>query len=123
MDDSNTKTSGDDISENIMVYEEDIFLEKFGRLKYYLFNDLSIFDSLLKKAGKSLIVLSPGIEWVLNEGLSEKIKELMNKYNVLYSMTSYMEDNENIIILNKYIDDEWYFCNLNDVLKVEGSDD
>jgi predicted ATPase len=88
--------------------EEEIFLEEQKKyFKYSLSNDLD--QIILTINSKTRFNFSlEDIEWKLNPVLSKKVKDLMDKYQVNYSMTTYSDKYYNYLYINKRIDNEWF---------------
>ncbi|MDR2942711.1 MAG: AAA family ATPase [Treponema sp.] len=87
--------------------EEEIFIEELKRnFKYFLSNDLN--QIIFTINSKTLFNIKiEDIEWELNTGLSKNVKDLMDKYHVNYSMTTYSVDNIYRLVINKRIGNEW----------------
>ena len=47
-------------------------------------------------------------KWVYNSYLSVSVKQLMNKHQVSYSMTTYCEGKVRIITINMRVGDDWF---------------
>lgn len=80
-------------------FEEEINI--IGRLLKYCFsnNITDIEKNINLRTGKSIDLSN--VDWKLNTVLSEKVIEAMNKNNVEYSMTTYIEDNVRRIVVNR----------------------
>ena len=86
--------------------EKDIFIEDFGLLKYSLSNDLNIIrNAMFMRTGQKFL---DKIEWRLNPYLSENVKRVMNKHHVNYSMTTYIEQSDIMLVINKRSGNNWY---------------
>jgi len=48
-------------------------------------------------------------KWVVNPYLSVSVKHLMNKHQVIYSMTTYYEKTVRIIVINMKVGDKWFY--------------
>ena len=90
--------------------EEEIDLENegYGILKYSLSNNLDDINTAIFNRTGFLFDLDDS-KWKENNGLSPKVKELMDKYNVNYSMTTYSNNNINQLIINKRSEDNWLY--------------
>ena len=98
-----------DKSKSSEYIEEDIFIDIIGFLKYSLSNNpLIILDAITKRTGYKIDDNINSIEWLLNTGLSENVKNVMNKHDVNYSMTTYVENSIKRVIINKREIDGWY---------------
>jgi len=87
--------------------EDDIFIEGIGVLKYSLSSDINIIKkAILKRTGQEIY---NEIYWILNTELSENVKRAMNKHNVNYSMTTYVENSNRIVVINKRNGNNWYY--------------
>jgi hypothetical protein len=95
-------------------FEEDIFIESLGQLRYSLSNDFNQILVAIKKGSGVDNINTDGLEWTLNTGLSENVKKAMNKHNVDYSMTMYNEGDDLITIINRRSSDKWYFVYFNE---------
>jgi hypothetical protein len=94
--------------------EEDIYIEKYGILKYSLSNSLDdIKIAIITRTGK-YIDLEKAL-WHLNPGLSINVKQLMNSHNVNYSMTTYIFDKTNVLGINMRAGDDWYFTSYDEI--------
>ena len=61
--------------------EKEVYVEGYGKLRYYLSNDInSILDVIRIKTGMELNFLA-GIQWNLNIHLSENVKEIILSCN------------------------------------------
>jgi hypothetical protein len=99
-------------------YEKDdtyeIFIDDCNMLlKYSLSENIEGIEQAIKARTKQ-IWHGNSQNWQLNTELSEKVKNLMNKYNVNYSMTTYIEYIEKrtirFIIVNRRRGDQWFIC-------------
>ena len=86
--------------------KEKIFVDFGGgdgmSLTYHLSNSLDDIKETIYKTTGCLIDLNE-IYWTLNHELSESVTDLMNKYNVDYSMVFFEG-----ITVNRRIGDSWY---------------
>jgi len=92
------------------IATENIYLfETLDQFTYSLSNSLDEIEKIIYiRTGKN--VKFDNVNWSLNTtNLSPKVKALMNKHNVNYSMTIY----SNSVIVNKRVGNEWYFLSLN----------
>jgi predicted ATPase len=86
--------------------KEKIYLEELNEnYEYYLSNNLDII--------KKIIYLETGLNinlemenWKLNQDLSKNVKEIMNKYKVIYSMTTKKKNDIQYIWINKCVEDK-----------------
>jgi len=99
-------------------YAEEFIVVKSGDPKEDLLLNYSLSNSLddIKIAIFKRTELNIKIEkakWVLNSNLSVSVKHLMNKHQVLFSMTTYDETIEKriikSIIINMRVGDNWFF--------------
>lgn len=108
MDNINGKLSSTLKSSQVKYFEENIYIEGYGYLKYSFSNSFEeIKKSILRRTGKYNLNFINGLEWYLNQNLSDNVKNLMNKYNINYSMTMYNKGINRVIIINKRIGSEW----------------
>jgi len=89
-------------------YEDEIYIDSLNRdFKYALSNNLDdIRCAILEKAGYN-IKLENEIPQ-LNPNLSIKVKNMMNKYDVEFSMTTYIDNGNRKIVINRRIKGQWY---------------
>jgi len=89
--------------------EEEIFIESLNQLlKYSLSNDISDIEGAIKNRLNIKINLSE-TNWRLNTQLSEDVKNIMNKNNTIYSMTTYIEGKTRYVIINRQSGNNYYF--------------
>jgi len=89
--------------------EKDIYIERLGNLKYSLSNNLKyILDAVITRSNNTFFISVEDIDWRINTGLSENVKNIMIEYSLTYSMTIYKENQSTIIIINKHEGDKWY---------------
>jgi hypothetical protein len=94
--------------------EEDIYIEKYGILKYSLSNSLDdIKIAIITRTG-NYSDLERAV-WKLNTGLSINVKQLMNSHNVNYSMTTFIDDKRNFLVVNMRVGDNWYFTGYDEI--------
>ncbi|MCL2793042.1 MAG: hypothetical protein FWD87_08110 [Spirochaetaceae bacterium] len=88
--------------------EEKITLEETGQLlKYSLSNDLNdIKNAIYERTGYSINL--DDVIPKLNPYLSVSVKQLMNKYNANFSMTTSRKDNAICVWINRRVVDEWF---------------
>jgi curved DNA-binding protein CbpA len=88
----------------------EIFLPETGDLlKYSLSKDIKGIEKAIKK--RTLQIWNGNRQtWGLNQNLSESVKKLMNKYNVDYSMTTYLEGVYRVTVINRRRGNQWYIC-------------
>jgi len=88
--------------------EEEIFVEGTDMLlRYSLSNDLREIERAIQNRIGSSINLS-NIAWVLNPELSISVKNLMNRLNVNYSMTTWNEGIYRYVIVNRRVGNNWF---------------
>jgi predicted ATPase len=97
--------------------EETILLEEWKQyFKYSLSNDLNQIILTINSKTRFNINLED-IKWKLNTELSKNVKDLMDKYQVDYSMTTYSDKNYYFLVINKRTCKEWFtfsFAEAND---------
>ena len=102
------------IKSKFVSLEEDIDLknEGYGILKYSLSNNLDDINTAIFNRTGFLIDLDDS-KWKENNGLSPKVKELMKKHHVNYSMTIYSQKlfpyNVRCLVINKRSEDNWLY--------------
>ena len=94
-------------------YTEEYIVVKFDDPKEDVFLNYSLSNSLddIKIAIFNRTGLDLNIEkakWVYNPYLSVSVKQLMNKHQVSYSMTTYYEGKVRIITINMRVGDNWF---------------
>jgi len=111
MEQFKNKTSSSVSTDNKPVFiEEEIYIETMGYFKYTLSNKINVIINEIYNRVKCSIPDSPSqIPWKLNHELSPNVKNIMNKYNNKYSMTSYWEGSIKYVIINKKSNDNWYY--------------
>jgi len=91
------------------IFEEDIYIENIGVLRYSLSNDIyKIQDEIFNRIGNDDFSFIDGYCWMLNTELSNNVKRVMNRLNVNYSMTCFTEDGIHYLIINKKEGNRWY---------------
>jgi len=91
------------------VFEEDIYIENRGILRYSLSNDINkIKVAIYKHTGNDDFSFINEYGWRLNTNLSNNVKLVMNKYDVNYSMTYYSKDGIQFLVINKREGNRWY---------------
>jgi predicted ATPase len=93
---------------NTECKEDEITLEGYGNLRYSLSNDPKEIERLMYKRIGYYFYINTA-KWKINPSLSDKVKELMKKHNVNYSMTIYYNEGIRKIVINKYFENDWYF--------------
>ena len=90
------------------LFEEEIYVEGTDMLlKYSLSNDLDeILNEIYSRTGYE--VDSKNLDWKLNPLLSVSVINLMNKHEVDYSMTTYLENDTRNVVINRRVDDKWF---------------
>ena len=88
--------------------EEEIFVEGTDMLlRYSLSNDLQEIERAIQNRTDFSISLS-NIAWVLNPELSISVKNLMNRLNLNYSMTTWNEGIYRYVIVNRRVGNNWF---------------
>jgi hypothetical protein len=88
--------------------EEEIFVEDAGiLLKYSLSNSPREIENAIRDRNGYSFDLSD-VTWRQNSALSKNVKEVMNRYNVDYSMTTYKEGIYIYIIVNRRRGNNWF---------------
>jgi hypothetical protein len=97
--------------------EEDIYIENIGVLKYSISNSLDdISIAVITRTGH-YIDLEKAV-WKLNLELSTSVKQLMNSYNVNYSMTTFINSEKvKHLVINMRTGNNWYLTGYE---KIEG---
>lgn len=94
---------------NNTTYEENIYIEDFGLLRYTLSNDLNkIQEAACLQTDIEDFSFIDKFGWKENLGLSENVKKVMKRLNVVYSMTFFIEKNTECLVINKYDNGKWY---------------
>ena len=89
-------------------YAEEYITVDSMLLNYSLSNSLEdIRIAIFKRTG--LDIKLEKAKWQINPCLSISVKHLMNKHQVIYSMTSYYEEKVRIIGVNMRVGDKWFF--------------
>jgi uncharacterized protein YgiM (DUF1202 family) len=89
--------------------EEEIYVEKYGYLKYTLSNDINVIVNVIyNRFGFSYSDNTSQIIWEINPNLSLNVKKIMNRHDLDYSMTSYLEGSKEIVVINKKSGNNWY---------------
>jgi tetratricopeptide (TPR) repeat protein len=95
------------------VPEEEIFVElpeNTGRFfKYSLSNSLAEIGHAIYVRTGLKFDLEKAV-WELNHRLSVSVKDLMNRHNVEYSMTTWIEEGHRSIIINRRSRNKWFYC-------------
>ena len=92
-----------------VCFEENIYVENFGLLKYSLSNDIGLIQSaIIKRTGNSDTSFIHRYGWQLNPVLSENVKNVMSKHNVNYSMTYFTHEGYWTLLINKRDGEKWY---------------
>ena len=77
-------------------------------LNYSLSNSLEdIKIAIFRRTG--LEIKLEKAKWQINSYLSVSVKNLMIKHQVLYSMTTFYEKKNRVIVINMHVGDNWYF--------------
>jgi hypothetical protein len=97
---------------NPNVLEEEIFVElpeNTGKFfNYSLSNSLDeIGQAIYARTGVKFDL--DEVAWELNPRLSVSVKDLMNRYNVDYSMTIWIEEGHRSIIINRRSGNKWFY--------------
>jgi hypothetical protein len=91
------------------IFEEDIYIENIGVLRYSLSNDIyKIQNEIFNRIGNDDFSFIDGYCWRLNTELSNNVKRVMNSLNINYSMTCFTEDGIQYLIINKREGNRWY---------------
>jgi len=99
-----------ELSEELSNDEQGVFIESLSKLyNYTISNNLSEIEYAINKRTGYFINLE-NVNWQLNPNLATEVKELMNKYNVIYSMTFWSDYENDIIniVINKQLNSEWF---------------
>jgi len=91
--------------------EEEIFNEKENKLLLYsLSNNTSeIETSIEARAGKTAKLSDIG--WSLSSDVSSNVKDVMNRLNLNYAMTTYLENEfTRVTIVYRRVRDQWFTC-------------
>jgi len=90
------------------LIEEEIFIESMNiHLKYSLSNSLDDLEvAIALRVG--IIIDLKVINWWPNNELSINVKDIMNNNNVNYSIATFIEKNQIVIIANRRIEDRWF---------------
>jgi hypothetical protein len=92
------------------VIEENIVLREDGqRWKYSLSNNLDEIRDAIYKRVRIKIDKIEDVEWEINLKLSQDVKDLMQKYNVVYSMTAFFKNDIVNVVINKREKEQWLF--------------
>ena len=87
--------------------EKYINVEGYGNLKYFLSNNLDD----LEKAIFTLTGFNHYLDdakWYKNTELSSSVKKIMDKYQVIYSMTIYNRKGIMQLVVNKHFENNWF---------------
>jgi len=91
------------------IFEEDIYIENIGVLRYSLSNDIyKIQDEIYRRTGNDDFSFIDEYCWRLNTELSNNVKRVMNRLNVNYSMTYFTENGIQYLVVNKREGNRWY---------------
>ena len=92
--------------EYIVVKADDLKNDKL--LNYSLSNSLDdIKIAIFNRTGLKLKLEKS--KWIYNSYLSISVKQLMNKHQVSFSMTTYNRDKVKVICINMRVGDNWFF--------------
>ena len=102
-------------SEQKGCIEEEIFLEEINKLlKYSLSNSLEeIKNSIYVRTGYNINLNE--VNWNVNTGLSLGVIKMMNKNNVNFSMTTWIEHGFKEIIINRRSGDRWFYAGFREI--------
>ena len=104
-------TASSSTGNNPAFIEEEVYVETMGYLKYTLSNDLGvIINEIYKRVHCTIPDSSSKIPWNINHDLSPNVKNSMNKHNLNYSMTSFLDGSIEFVIINKRSDSNWYIA-------------
>ena len=88
--------------------EEQLILENYpDPFTYYLSNNIEDIDKIIYSIIDKKLNLN-NIKWQLNPKLSQKVKDLMNKLNLKYSMTLYTWNGVRYLVVNMQDNSDWY---------------
>jgi TolB-like protein len=87
---------------------ETIYVDGFGQLTYSLSNSRNEIERAIYTR-TSINVDLDKVNWILNTGLSENVKNVMNNRNVNYSMTIAVNAGRRYFIVNKRENNRWFF--------------
>ena len=91
------------------IFEEDIYIENIGVLRYSLSNDIyKIQEAIYRRTGNDNFIFIDEYCWRLNPELSNNVKRVMNRLNVNYSMTCFNEYSVQYLVINKREGNKWY---------------
>jgi hypothetical protein len=99
------------LSGNIQEYhneciEEFIFVEGYGKLKYFLSNNLYDIEKAIFSISGFTHNLSNAI-WQKNPNLSINVRKIMDKHKLVYSMTTYYHQGIRQLVVNKHFENDW----------------
>jgi len=95
--------------QNGCIEEMVIINETNDLLKYSFSNNLdSIKNAIFSRTGHNIDL--ENATWVLNKNLSIDVKNIMNSYNVNYSMTIDIRDNSESLVVNMRVGDKWFIA-------------
>jgi len=108
-DNSNTSSSSQKSDQPLFI-EKDIYIDGMGYLHYTLSNNINtIVNEIYNRVRCKLPDTPSQIPWMENPVLSPNVKNIMNKHNYKYSMTSYFEGSMEYVIINKKSNGNWYY--------------
>jgi hypothetical protein len=87
---------------------ETIYVDGFGQLTYSLSNSRNEIERAIYTR-TSINVDLDKVNWILNTGLSENVKIVMNNRNVNYSMTIAVNAGRRYFIVNKRENNRWFY--------------
>jgi len=86
--------------------EKIIEVEGFGELKYFLSNNLvDIEKAIFTITGFNRYL--GNAKWYKNKELSSNVQNIMDKYQVIYSMTIFYEEGIRRLVVNKHFENDW----------------
>ena len=101
-----TKNQAGCIEENIIVNNKDLL--------YSLSNSIDDIEiAMLERTGQ--IIELKNTYWKINTELSINVKNLMNKHQVNYSMTTLSENNNRELVINMYANDVWFIAGYTEI--------
>lgn len=99
------------VSFSYALTEEEIFNEKENQLSLYsLSNNVSEIETAIKtRAGKTAKLSDIG--WNLSSEISTNVKDVMNRLNLNYAMTTYLGFGLlRVTIVYRRVGDQWFTC-------------
>ena len=92
--------------DNTTWFEKNLPTKGYGILKFFLSNDFNeIINACIRRTRVGLLLWDE-IKWKPDKNIPQKVKNLMNEYDMDYSMTLVSEDDS--IIITKRITNQWF---------------